>query len=290
MSDRKRIAIIIAVSFITIGLLVFITGFVLSGFSFKKAFDKNIVENTYEVSSPFASISIDGTVQDIEFIKATDGVNKVVVKEHKDIKFSVEVVNDVLTVCYDDDRNFVAKYLSSNGFAKKYIKVYLTENSYNSLKINVATGDVQIPQDYAFTSVEVSSSTGDVEFSATVSSELKIMVSTGDVKIKNSALGSLVIDGSTSDIEIYNVTVSGAVDIKISTGDVDCEGFLSANSVSVETSTGDVDLKIKGLKEEYSYSYDVSTGNSNLDAFTNQNGKIIFVKTSTGDININFVQ
>lgn len=288
MSNGKRIAIIIAVSFITIGLVVFITGFALSGFSFKKAFDKNIEENTYEVSSPFTSIDIDGTVQDVEFIKATDGVNKVVIQEDKDIKFSVEVLNDTLTVGYDD-RNFVSKYLSSNGFAKRYIKVYLTETSFNSLKIEVATADVQIPQGFAFTSADIESSTGDIEFGASVNNELKISISTGDVEIKNANLGSLKIEGSTSDVEIYNVTVNGAVDIKISTGEIDCEGFLSANSVRAETTTGDVQLKLLGAKEDYSYSYDVNTGDSNIGSFTNQNGKNIYVKTSTGDINIIFV-
>lgn len=312
MNNGKKIVLIIATFLIVFGAFLFLLGFACTGFSFKKAFSKDLVEETYEISQSFENISIDGNTQDIEFIKSTDGVTKVVTYEHKDLNYSVCVEGNTLKIGYEDERNFVEKYLTSDGFADKYIKVYLANDYYGSLEIDVDTADTDIPKGFTFKNVKIDCSTGDVDFCADVIDGVEISISTGDVEIENATLGSLKINGSTSDIELDNVTVNGKIDINVSTGEVlfesaitaesidikartgkvKCEGVLETNGVKVQTSTGDVTLKLVGETSDYNYSYNTSTGKSNIPAVTNQNpdAKSIYVKTSTGDIDVYFIK
>jgi hypothetical protein len=97
----------------------------------------------------------------------------------------------------------------------------------------------------------------------------------------------IIRSADTGDMIINAKITAQSIKVTNSTGDVICNAYITANSIDVETSTGDITLKLLGNKSDYSYTYDISTGDSNISAFIS-GAKQIKVVASTGDANIYF--
>ncbi len=250
--------------------------------------------NTHEISKSFDKISMNTDTADIDLLPSDDSSCRVVCHESSKTKHEVSVSDGTLTITEVDTRKWY-DYISI-GFNETKITLYLPEENYSSLKINESTGDIAIPEDLKFESIDIELSTGDVKCFASATGAVNITASTGSVSIENASMEALDISVNTGNIDVANVNC-GILTANLSTGkavitSVACESFTSeastgdvtlekvqiANNCLIERSTGDVKLKdtIAGV-----LTVTTDTGEVN---FESSDAAEITVKTDTGKV------
>ncbi len=184
--------------------------------------------NTYEVSKAFSDISISTDTADIIFALSDDGKCKVECYEKGNAKHSVTVENDVLVVRINKSWYDYIGY----GFGSSKITVYLPKTEYNALSISESTGNVEIPKDYLFDNIDISLSTGDVNFFASVSKLAKIKAITGKIRVENTSAGSLDLSVTTGKVTVSGVPCRDDITVNVVTGnayltDSSCRSVIS---------------------------------------------------------------
>ncbi len=297
MSKIAKKWLLAAASLVVIGAAVFAAVMTVYDWDFTRLSTDRIETNTYEIKEAFDSIKVNTVTADILFAASDDGICRVVCREQENMKHSVDVRDDTLVVDVEDDRkwyDYIGIHLQSSE-----ITIYLPEVEYASLDIQSSTGAVGIPGDLKFDSADVSLTTGDVHFSASVTGNvwihtttgsvrvdqmsadtLELSVSTGEIVVSDVTCRVLISDGSTGDLSLKNVIASGRFSLERSTGDIIFDSS-DAGEIFAKTSTGDVSGTF--LSEKI-FVTDTSTGDISVPG-TTAGGKCEII-TSTGDIRI----
>lgn len=276
MGKMTKILLIIAVFAIILGSIVFICSLAAVGWDFNKLQTGNYVTNEYVLEENFDKISIDAKTTKVEILPSEDGKNRVVSYERLKETHKVSVEDGELKIKLVDTRKWYER-LTFN-FTSPKLTVYLAEAEYNSLSINISTGDVNIASGFTFGNVKVDGSTSDVNCCASVINTLEIEVSTGEVEIERIAAGNITVSVSTGDIDIEDVTVTGKIYAEADTGDVSLER-VNAGEVEIETDTGNVSLEDTVVSGALFAVTD--TGNVRLDR---ADASSINIETDTGNV------
>lgn len=270
--SKTGIWLVIAASLMVLGMVILLLTAHAVNWNFA-GFSTSVYN---KVDSEFDSISINTDTADIEFLPSDNGNCRVICYESEKVKHVVSVVDRVLTVSVEDGRKWY-EHLNI-GFRTPRLTVYLPKSEYALLVIRESTGDVKMPQGFTFGRVDISVSTGDVEWSASVTDSVKIKANTGDICVEDTSVGSLDLSVTTGRVSVSDVTVAGDVTVGVSTGKTDLEDVKCQNLIS-NGSTGDMLLEdvIAGGK----FSIERSTGDVK---FEECDAAEIFVRTDTGDI------
>lgn len=279
MRTRTKVWLIIAASLVLIGCILFAGIMTTLKWDFKGLATVKYETNTYEISEAFDGISMNTDTADIAFVLSVDGKCRVECHEEANAKHSVTVEDGTLTVELIDERSvydFIG-YIGLN-FDSPKITIHLPKTEYTNLLINGDISDVEIPNDFMFKDVEISLSTGDVDFCASASEMIKIKTSTGDICAENISAGSLDLTVSTGRVTISDVSCEGDVTVGVSTGETYLTD-LACKSVISSGNTGDIYLNNVIATEKFSI--ERSTGDVKFDV---SDATEIFVKTDTGDV------
>ena len=279
MRTRTKVLLIIAASLVLIGCILFVGVMTTLKWDFKSLATICYETNTYEISEAFDSISINSDTADIVFALSDDGKCRVECLEEENAKHSVTVENSTLTVELIDERtayDFIG-YIGLN-FDTPKIAVYLPKSEYASLHIKGSTGDIKIPNNFNFESVDISLSTGDVYFFASALGIIKTKTSTGSISVENTSVGALDLSASTGRIVVSNVRCDGDVNIRVSTGKTSLNNLACKNL----TSKGDTaDISLNNVIATEKLSINTDTGDVRFDS---SDAAEIFVETDTGDV------
>ena len=281
MSKKMKFWLIVATSLVAIGLIVFASVMALYNWDFNKLSTVKYETNTYNLNEEFSNISINTDTADISFVLSDDGASKVVCYEPENSKHSVSVQNGTLTVNLVDEREWYEHIGITIGNEK--ITLYLSEKEYDLLVIKEDTGDIKIPKEFNFKSIDISASTGDVKSFASASGKIKIKVSTGDINLQNLSADNLELKASTGNINLSDVICENEIKINLSTGktsitDTKCKNITSKGD------TGDILLQNAIAKEKFFI--ERSTGDVR---FQKCDAGEIFIKTDTGDVKGNLL-
>lgn len=276
MGKKAKKWLIAAASLVVLGMIILVLTAHFADWDFIK-FDTGRYEtNTYEVNQEFINISIKTDIADVVFAPSDDEICKVVCYEDKNMKHTVSVVDDELTVNVVDTRKWY-EFIGIN-FRTQKITIYLPESEYSSLIIKESTGDIEIPNDFKFNSINVSVSTGNVKSNASATEEIKISTSTGDINLEEFSVNSLNLSVSTGKITVSDATCKGDVTVSVSTGKAYLTGVSCKNVISIGD-TGDIYLNNVIALEKFSIKRD--TGDV---SFERCDATEIFVETDTGDV------
>ena len=279
MKKSTKIWLITATSLVALGCIMFSVAMTKIHWDFTKLSTVKYETNTYEVTDDFNSISMLTDTADILFVQSDDKICKVVCYEMSDMKHTTTVQNNTLTINVTDEREWYDHIGITLGSPK--ITVYLPKTEYDSLVIKEDTGDIEVPKDFKFGTIDIATSTGDITIAGvTCEDDIVINVSTGKVNLTDIKCKSLISDGSTGDFSLKNVIATEKFSIERSTGDVKFDAC-DATEIWVETDTGDVTGK---LLSEKIFITETSTGDVHVRKSTN--GGKCEITTSTGDIYI----
>ena len=279
MRTRTKVWLIIAASLVLIGCILFAGAMTSLRWDFMDLATVKYETNTYEISEVFDDIYMNTDTADIVFAFSDDGKCRVQCHEEEDAKHSVTVEDGTLTVELIDERSvydFIG-YIGLN-FGSPKITVYLPKAEYTSLLIKEDTGDIEMPKAFTFKDVDISLSTGDINFCASASETIKLKTSTGDICVENISAGAIDLSVSTGKVMVSGVTCEGDVTVGVSTGkvyltDIVCKSLISSGD------TGDISLDNVIAAEKFSI--ERSTGDVK---FHSCDAAEIYVKTDTGDV------
>ena len=260
---------------VLLSLLGIVVLFIAVGIGRAIYFNNTKVTKTYNIQGPCRDIKIDGENLDVN-IYLSNNENKVVYLENKKVSVETKVIDGVLIVSQDDNRKFYDKVFN---FTNYKVDLYLTSDLIDSLNIEGRTGDIEVNKGFTFKDINISNSTGDIEFKSHVLNNINIKNSTGDIEIENSNIGNANIETETGDVVLVNVNCN-KLDIKISTGDTELVNVLVNEDFNMKGSTGNV--KFDGFDASNIY-VTVSTGNVRG---TILSSKIFIAKSETGSVSV----
>ncbi len=236
---------------------------------------------TYTVTEEFHSVSITSKTADITFVPASDGTCRVECAEKKRLTYTVGVEDGILKISQVDVRVWYERIFS---FGKQpAIIVYLPKTAYDALEIIEATGDITLPADFTFGSIDITLSTGDIMCYASATGDVKIKGSTGDVRLEDVTVGSLDIAVSTGDVTLARVAATGDASVRVSTGDVTATD-VTAESFKTNGSTGHATL---ANITATNVSIERDTGRT---TFAGCEATDIVLENSTGDVKLTDVR
>ena len=276
MKTKIKLWLIVAISLILIGCMLFGGAMAMLGWDIKKLSTAKYETNEYEIKEEYESISIDTKSADIVFAKSQGEKTTIVFHEQKKMRHSVKVNDKTLSIELVDTRKWY-EHIGIN-FSVPKITVYLPAGEYGALSVKASTGDIEIPSDFRFEDIDISQSTGDVTCYSSASGDIKIKTSTGDIRIENISAESLDLSVSTGDVTLLGVSCDGDVKIKLSTGKANVENT-NCKNFSSNADTGK--LFLKNVLAAQEMVIERSTGDVQFDACDAQN---IYVNTSTGDV------
>lgn len=276
MSSKTKIWLTVGALSVLLGCIIFGGAMSVIKWDFTKLSTNKYETNNYEINEAFSSVSVNTDTADVSFLPSENSKCSVECYEQKNVKHTVTVKDGVLVIDIVDARKWY-EYIGIN-FGTQKITVYLPSGEYGALSVKSDTGDVKIPKDFAFESIEFSASTGDITNYASASQTVKIKTTTGRIKLENVSATSIDLSVSTGDVAVSGVTCEGDLSITVSTGktkltDVACKNLISGGN------TGDISLKNVIATEKLSI--ERSTGDVN---FEGCDAAEIFVITDTGDV------
>ena len=298
MSKNIKKWLFIATSFIIMGCIIFAGTMMKLNWDFSKLSTIKYEENNHTIDKEFKNINVNTNTADIKIETSDDDICRIVCYEEKNLKHTVEVVNDTLEISVLDQRKWYEHIGISAGNTQ--ITVYLPKNEYASLTIKESTGDVKIAKNLVFENISIKASTADIKAENITVGKIELSVSTGDIslnsincenevnvkvstgrtKLANVLCNSIISSGSTGDISLVDVIANKEITINRTTGDIQLDRC-DAQDLFIETETGHV----KGsLLSEKVFITQSDTGRISVPK-TVTGGKCE-ITTDTGDIKI----
>jgi len=297
MSKKIKIWLVIATLLVLIGCIIFAGVMTVFNWDFTKLSTVEYETNDYTISEKFKNISVDTDTADIVFIPTENEEVKVVCYEQTKVKHLATVIDDTLQINVVDTRKWY-DYIGVF-FGTPKITVYTPKGDYGALTINSSTGDVEIPKEYNFESIDVTQSTGDIKVYSAQSGKIKVETSTGDICAENLTAIEIDLTVSTGKVSVSDVNCEGDVKINVSTGktmlnDVKCKNIISngdtgdmllkntvsSESIFIKRSTGDVRLEGCDANE---LTIETDTGSVTGSLLTD---KVFITKSDTGRIDV----
>ena len=268
---------IIAAVVVIAGLLVFVLAMTACGWDFARIGSMKSETNLYNITDDFNDIDIKTSTADVTFLPSEDGGVKVECIDKVRYKHTSSVKDGKLVIELVDERRWY-EHINLFDFYHEHVTVFLPGGEYNSLTMNLDTGDVSIPGDFKFSGIDISLSTGDVTCRASASDTLKIKASTGDLLIENITCANMNLKTSTGNITVSGASLAGDINIEVSTGKVNLADINCGNLIT-EGSTGKLNMR----KVVASGKFDIerSTGDVNFDGC---DASEIYVEVDTGDV------
>ncbi len=276
MSKKTKILLITATALILIGCMIFGGAMTMLKWDFTKLSTVKYETNSHEINEAYKNITIVTDTADVMLVPSESSKSSVLCHEQENAKHSVTVKDGTLSIETVDTRKWYEYIGISLGSSK--ITVYIPQGEYNVLSVKSSTGNVEIPKDFKFESIDISVSTGHVKNYASATNTVKVKTDTGDISIADVSADMLDLSVSTGKVTVSSVECRGDINIKVSTGrtgltDVTCKNITSSGS------TGNITLK--NVIAEDKLSIERSTGHVKFDG--SDAGEIL-VNTDTGDV------
>ena len=253
--------------------------------------------NEHRITGEYTNISIVTDTADVAFVISGSADTTVVCYEQDKSKHTVEVADGMLCITLEDTSKWY-EHIGIN-LGAPAITVHIPQGEYGSLTIRSSTGDVSIPRELSFESIDILESTGDVLNCASASGPVKIKANTGDITVEGITANTLALSVSTGKVTVTDAAFDGDVTVTVSTGkaklsavqcknlittgntgDISLQDVIAAERFSIKRSTGDVKLDSCDAKE-----IDIKTDTGHVSGSL-LSPKVFITSTSTGDIQV----
>ncbi len=225
--------------------------------------------------SPFRSIRVNERECDVIMLPSADGMTRVEWSEK--LPHTAEVIEGVLTIRREEKRK-LGLFMMSFKNEDARLLITIPAGEYSELGISTASGDVKIPGDFSFGTVDVHSASGDIEFRASVSGSMRVKSTSGDVTVEDTDAGSAEIGSVSGDVEAEGINTPGSFSLKTISGDLRVRNS-ACGEFTAKTVSGDLELDALRCAD---CTGETVSGDLNAEGLNAQN-TLRFVSTS-GDI------
>lgn len=265
IATLKIVLLLILIAILSSVLVLFINKDLNFDFNFgtraELIYDKNIEEE-------FDKINIRSDSLDIKFIKSSDNIVNVKVYDRKENEIKVNVEDNTLNIASDNNSICIFCFMK-----KREAVISLPDNIYDLI---IKTGSGDITSNTEFNSVNIESTSGDIEFNNV--KDLRIKVTSGDILVNE--VDNLSVESTSGDVEINKI--NKYLNIETISGDIDIKDLSLAENSRIRVTSGDVTI-FKSSENIY-YNAKTTSGNvriNNNDRFANIE---LTINTISGDV------
>ncbi len=278
MKAKTAIALILSLVLIVLGAAVTAISLFAIDFDFGKLNSLTKVENTYTVKEDFTSISAKGLENDIRLVLSQTNECKIFCREYNKVAHTAKVENGALTITRNDSRKWY-DYIGVF-FDETEIIIHLPKTQYDTLTVGGSSCDIDVPADFTFEEVDISTNTGDVEFFAAVNENIEVSTDTGDITLSGLKSKNINISADTGDVELESVVATGSITVTTDTGDIELS-CCDAHKLSLNADTGDISGTLLTGK-----TFNATSNTGDIIVPDSALGGVCEIKTDTGDIYI----
>lgn len=276
MKKATKVWLITAGALVAVGCILFTGVMAARGWDFMQLSTGKYEKNTHEIGESFRHIAMTTGTADIRFALSDDGKCRVECFEEENAKHTVAVEGDTLVIRQDDQRSW-RDHIGFH-FDLPTVTVYLPQTAYETLTVRESTGNITVPKTCSFKNVDVTLSTGNVDFFASAAETVRIKASTGSIHVEDVTVGALQLSVTTGSVRASGVTCKGGMTADVTTGearlaDIACETFGSDGSTGA--------LTLRNVVAAQKLSVDRTTGDVKFDGC---DAAEIYAKTNTGDV------
>lgn len=312
MSKVTKVVLIVGGAMVALGIVFSVLGFmVFRNAGFKNGSSKKPEQNVVVISDSFTNIEVSEISDEVIIKPSEDGEVKVEYYDYDEIVHEVDVKGDTLTVKVKDiyggepwwtriQFGFDLERIINNSDYDTQTVIYLPEDSYGSLKVNTVSGEIEVPEKYAFNDVAINTTSGSITCDCTATGDIEIGTVSGEITFSSVNGNKFNASSTSGSVKLSNAKVSGAVTIDTVSGEIilnDVEsGSLNTNSVSgdvmftnlttddvnIDTTSGEVSGTITG---DHEYDVDTVSGDISLPAAI-KGEAMVNISTVSGDVDI----
>ena len=202
--------------------------------------EEALEEKTVTVTQDFDSIAVKEASTDVQLLPSGDGSCRVVYGENERVRYSVKVEGKTLTVSREDKGsvNFGITFYTR----EIPLQIYLPEQSYRSLLIESASGDVLPAPGFSWETAEISTASGDLKLQDFQADELQIRTASGEVNLDRVRAEKLRIESASGDQSLRDCKL-GTLKLETASGEIDLEEISLAGEAELDSASGEITLK-----------------------------------------------
>lgn len=277
MNKKTKIWLIVAASLVVVGGLIFGGAMMLLKWDFSLLSTLKYETKEYEISEAYQEISIAINTADVVFVPSEDSKTTVICHEQEKVEHWVVVEDGRLCITANDTRKWY-DYIGIQ-FGTPKITISIPAGEYGKLWVGASTGDVEIPENFKFESIDIRGSTGDITNRASASGIVKIKMTTGDICVENMSADMLLLDVTTGDMELSGIRCS-IIETNGDTGDLTMTDVVTTGAIVAFRNTGNIKFdKCDSEKLLFSTQTGDITGSLLSD-------KIFLVESGTGSVKV----
>lgn len=262
-------------------ILLFLLSIVLLGFMFGVIFESSffsffnyesnvVVEEAFEIED-IETISVSMLSTDVKVNKSSSEKIEVKIYGKEDEKYAIGKNGNTLAITKKNKPKICIGFC----FTKEVVEVYVPESYTNDLKIDTASGDIDI-EDYFDMDVALNTKSGDVTIKGIRNGEIGVI--SGDITIASA--NDLKLSTKSGDIEVGNVK---NIEADVISGDIDIDSVELSKDGSLKTISGDI--VIKNANDAY-FETDTVSGDVKIEHNNRYADYKMTIKTTSGDIRV----
>ncbi|MGN1466878.1 MAG: DUF4097 family beta strand repeat-containing protein [Ruminococcus sp.] len=299
--------LIIGCIVLSVGLIVFVCGFALSGWDiFAMETQSEFAEKTYTSSEKISTIQLEDDNTRVELTESSD--DKVHITYFENEKESYEIKEDKTLLIKRTDSYKWYDYIFNIRLRERYIEIKIPQSFGGNVILNTGNGKIGV-QNIKVKSLSAHTSNGSIDFGFVQAGEdIKVITSNGSVNIQDTqakgtvdiktsnasvTLGSssfenLSAKSSNGKIQLLNVKAENEIYAETSNGKIDIERISAEKSITLKTSNAGVTGTVLGTISDFTVTSHTSNGNNNLPENMPGGDKQLNVDTSNGKIDVSF--
>jgi hypothetical protein len=306
---NNKIYIIAAICLIA-GLALFTVGFFMTGFDITKLSSEGKYEEKSFVSSKIidaividdsnTGVAISSSADDkihityyendksyYEITERDDGTLSIAKKENRkwfDYIFVFNFQNVTLSIEIPANKNSKITAATSNN------TINITDINASEMRLNTSNGTIDVKNVTVSGKIDTNTSNGGIYISdSAIAGEIICGSSNGPVTIDTVECESLKAETSNNSITLKSIISNNSINAHSSNGGINLDAIKFGTALSLQTSNNSVNGSIAGSLADYSVTTKTSNGKSNLPENITGGEKTIYIKTSNGNINIDFL-
>ena len=200
MKNKTIIWLIIGVFLVILGSGLFVGVMTVYDWDFENLNTTEYQTKTYEVNQDFKNIKINANTADVVLIPSDDKTCKVICEEEVNSPHSVLTQSETLCVDNIEQKEWY-EHIGINTKSPK-IALYLPKTEYDSIIIKTDTGNTQLPENFEFKDISITTNTGDIFAKNITCKNIIANVSTGKTLLSDISCDCLLSSGDTGDIKL----------------------------------------------------------------------------------------
>ncbi len=287
MKKSLKIALIVAVSLVLIGLLCIFIAFCSSGFSVKGMFKQEYETQTLVIENceNLKNIDLNERFFDIALYVSEDNACRIEypVVENVSLTYQLEKDGNTLINTIVDNRKWYEKLNWDLGGSDHKTKIYLPQKEYETIKIKIASGDIDFKCTLTVEQCEISTSSGDIDYSHSGANHINFVTSSGDIRFTSVSEGDINLATESGDIYVGSIW-DASLFAHTSSGDITTKSN-SFRRFNLSTESGDITANKTYATDWVGF----NSRSGDIEVYDMKSHRIYFTTTS-GDVEFDMVE